>query len=112
MSSLEIVLEIVFISSNIQFWSGPLSLSLKFEEDDQWLLNNSTFNILRSSSILGHHHLKECFSLVWTPKLKFTTLGLSDQWLLRYSAFNNLRSSSIGGHFPFQAIFNLGLVLV
>ena len=26
-------LEIVFIPSNIQFWSGHLSLSLKFEED-------------------------------------------------------------------------------
>ena len=69
---------------------------------DQWLLRYSTFNILRSSSIRCHLHLKHLKTLVWSSKFKVKIWVWSDQWLLRYSRSNILRSSSIGDCLQFN----------
>ena len=90
------------------FWFGPLSLSLKFKENpisgcwdiqllifevifhwrssslrtrrfNQWILNYSPFNILRSSSIRGHLHWKNFFILVRSPEHKFQIWDRSGQ---------------------------------
>ena len=80
----------------IFFWFGPLSFSLKFEEDlisGCWDIQLLIF--LRLSSIEGCLHFNQFTILVWSLKLKFKIWGRSDQWLLRYSTFNILRSSSV-----------------
>ena len=46
----------------ILVWSPQLKFKI-WGRSDLWLLNNSTFNILRSSSIGGHLHLKQFFNL-------------------------------------------------
>ena len=79
------------------FWFGPLSVSLKFEEDPirccwdiQLLLfwGRLPFEVVFISSI---------FILVWSPELKFKIGGRSSQWLLIYLTFDILWSSSIWG---------------
>ena len=83
-------LVVVFVSIIFYFvWSPKLKFKI-WGKSDQWLLRYSTFNILRSSSILL---LVVVFLssflliLVWSPELKFQIWGRSGQWLLRYSTF-------------------------
>jgi hypothetical protein len=91
-------LEVVFISSNFLFWFGPLSLSLKCEEDLISVCWDIVYLIfLRSSSILGRLHFKQYSILVWSTLHRLKIWGRSYKWLWRYSTFNNLRSSSICG---------------
>ena len=82
------------------------SFKLKFEIwvwSNKWLLRYSTFNILRSSSMVGCLHLKYLNTLLRLPKSNFKNKPIfqmwvrSDQWLLRYTICNILRSSSMGG---------------
>ena len=98
----QVPLEVIFIIKKIQCWLGPLSFSLKFE--DNWI--SGSLNILHLKC-WGRLRLVLIFIipisiLGWRPKLQFKVWGRSDQWLLRYSTFITLRSSSI---------VNLGFVI-
>ena len=99
-------LEVIFIMSNFQCWFGPLSLSLKFE--DNWI--SGCWNTLllkcwgRLPSIpffILYYSLLTISILGWSPKLKLKIWKRSDQPVLRYFTFNILRSSSIGGHLQY-----------
>ena len=70
-----------FMQYPILVWSPQLKFKI-LGRFNQWVLNYSTFSILRSSSTLGHLHFKQYSILVWSPKLKFKILGRSDQWLM------------------------------
>ena len=68
------------------------------------MLRYSMFNILRSSSIVGHLQLQYLSILIWSPRVKFKSSERSNTVLRRYSTLNISRSSSNGGrlHFNFQ----------
>ena len=77
-------------------WSSKFKFKI-WIWSNKWLLRYSTFNILRSSSIVVCLHFKDLWNMVCSSKLKFKNWVWSNKWLLRYSTLNIFRSSSIGG---------------